>query len=141
MAARPFFIQSKDRLILCGLALFGLITAICPTVRSFYHFEINYVDGWNVYNALKAAQHVPLYGAKYAWTTVNYPALSFYVIAYISRFTHSYLLTGRLLSLLSLGVSCVLIGLIIRRLTADLAAAFFGGFFCLTLFCTGPPAL
>ncbi len=136
VAARPFSIQRKDRLALCGVALFGLITAICPTVRAFYHFEINYVDGWNVYNALKVAQHVPLYGAKYAWTTVNYPALSFYVIAYISRFTHNYLLTGRLLSLLSLGISCVLIGLIIRRLTADLAAAFFGGFFCLTLFCT-----
>ena len=134
--ARSFSIQSKDRLVLFGLSLFALITAICPTVRAFYHFEINYVDGWNVYNALKVAQHVPLYGAKYAWTTVNYPALSFYLIAYISRFTHDYLLTGRLLSLLSLGISCVLIGLIIRRLTADLAAAFFGGFFCLALFCT-----
>jgi hypothetical protein len=40
-----------------------------------------------------------------------------------------------LLSLFSLGISCILIGLIIRKLTADFAAAFFGGFFCLALFC------
>jgi hypothetical protein len=135
-AARPFSIDRKDWLALSALALFGLISAICPTVRAFYHFEINYVDGWNVYNAQKVSQHVSLYGAKYAWTTVNYPALSFYVVAYLSRFTHDYLLTGRLLSLFSLGISCVLIGLIIRKLTRDFAAAFFGGFFCLTLFCT-----
>src|ERR1700733_293432 len=100
-AARPFSIDRKDWLALSALALFGLISAICPTVRAFYHFEINYVDGWNVYNAQKVSQHVSLYGAKYAWTTVNYPALSFYVVAYLSRFTHDYLLTGRLLSLFS----------------------------------------
>ena len=125
----------RDWLALWGLALFALITSICPIVRAFYHFEINYVDGWNVYNALRIVQHVPLYGAKYAWTTVNYPALSFYVNAYLTRYTHSYLLTGRLISLLSLALSCLLIGLIIRKLTGNLAAAFFGGFFCLALFC------
>jgi hypothetical protein len=135
-AARSYSIPRKDWLVLCNLALFGLITAVCPTVRAFYHFEINYVDGWNVYNALKVAEHIPLYGAKYAWTTVNYPALSFYIVAYLSRFTHGYLLAGRLLSLFSLGISCVLIGLIIRKLTSDFGAAFFGGFFCVTLFCT-----
>jgi hypothetical protein len=126
----------RDWLALWGLALFALITSICPIVRAFYHFEINYVDGWNVYNALRIVQHVPLYGAKYAWTTVNYPALSFYVNAYLTRFTHSYLLTGRLISLFSLALSSVLIGSIIRKLTGSHAAAFFGGFFCLALFCT-----
>jgi hypothetical protein len=89
--ARSFSIHSKDRTLLGGLALFGLITAICPSVRAFYHFEINYVDGWNVYNALKVAQHVPLYGAKYGWTTINYLALSFYVVACVSRLTHEVL--------------------------------------------------
>jgi hypothetical protein len=77
----------REELVLWISALFAVTTTVCPVVRSFYHFEINYVEGWNVYNALKVAQHVPLYGAKYAWTTVNYPALSFYVIAYISHIT------------------------------------------------------
>src|SRR5580704_6221507 len=78
----------RDWLVLSACALFALITAICPVVRAFYHFEINYVEGWDVYNVLKLVHHVPLYGARYAWTTVNYPVLSYYVIAYISRFTH-----------------------------------------------------
>jgi hypothetical protein len=126
----------RDWLALWAFALFALITAICPVARAFYHFEINYVEGWDVYNVLRVVQHVPLYGARYAWTTVNYPVLSYYVIAYLSRFTRDYLLSGRLLSLFSLALSCVLIGLIIRKLTGDFAAAFFGGFFCLALFCT-----
>src|SRR5580704_10899331 len=138
-AARSYSIPRKDWLVLCNLALFGLITAVCPTVRAFYHFEINYVDGWNVYNALKVAEHIPLYGAKYAWTTVNYPAHSFYIVAYLSRFTHGYLLAGRLLSLFSLGISCVLIGLIIRKLTSDFGEVFFlSG---LLLYVAAPPTL
>jgi hypothetical protein len=125
-----------DWLVLGGIALFGAVTFICPMVRAFYHFQINYVEGWDVYNALKVTQHIPLYGEKYGWTTVNYPALSFYVSAYLSHFTHSYLLTMRLLSLISLCVSCFLVGLIVRKLTGELSAAFFAGFFCLALFCT-----
>jgi hypothetical protein len=42
---------------------------------------MNYLDGWNVYNALNVTQHLPPYGAKYARTTVNYLALSSFVIA------------------------------------------------------------
>jgi hypothetical protein len=134
-AIRPHSAKIQDWLVLWACALFALITAICPVVRAFYHFEINYVEGWDVYNVLKVVHHAPLYSARYAWTTVNYPVLSYYVVAYISRFTHDYLLAGRLLSLVSLAVSCVLIGLIIQKLTDDLAASFFGGFFCLALFC------
>jgi hypothetical protein len=134
-AIRPHSAKIQDWLVLWACALFALITAICPVVRAFYHFEINYVEGWDVYNVLKVVHHAPLYSARYAWTTVNYPILSYYVVAYISRFTHDYLLAGRLLSLVSLAVSCVLIGLIIQKLTDDLAASFFGGFFCLALFC------
>ncbi len=136
LAVRLHRAEKGDWLILGFVALFALITFIYPIARSLYRFEIAYNECWNVYNALKGVQHIPLYGAKYAWTIVNCPALSFYVIAYLSRFTHDYLLTGRLLSLFSLALSCIFVGLIIRRMTRNIAAAFFGGFFCLALYCT-----
>jgi hypothetical protein len=110
-----------------------------PDRPRLYHYEVNYNEGWNVYNAQNVARHVPLYPRQYGWTTVNYPALSFHVVAYLSRFTHSYLLTGRLLSLVSLLASCAFVGLVIKNRTRDTAAAFFGAFFCLALFCMEAP--
>jgi len=127
--------RNKNSIILGTVAIFAIVTLIYPVVRSFYRFEISYNEGWNIYNALKVIDHIPLYNAKYSWTTTNYPALSFYVLAYLSRITHNYLLTGRLLSLLSLAISCGLIGLIIHKLTRNFAASFFGAFFCLAFFC------
>jgi len=123
-------------LVLGGIALFSLMTFICPIARSFYRVEIIYNEGWTLCNTLKVVHHVPLYAAKYSWTAVDYPALSFYVYAYLSRFIHNYLLMGRLVSIISLAISCVLIALIVRKLTGNLAPAFFAGFFCLGLFCT-----
>ena len=127
---------ARERLALGLVISLALVAAIHPVVRAFYRFEVNYNEGWNIYNSVAVAHHVPLYGTKYGWTTVNYPLLWFYVVAYFSGFTRDYLLAGRLLSLLSMGASCVLVGLIIKRLTGGLAAALFGGFFCLALFCT-----
>lgn len=135
MPASRASLGTGDWLVLGGIALFGVVTLICPIVRAFYRAQINYVEGWDVYNVLKVVQHVPLYGAKYGWTTVNYPALSFYLVAYLSNFTHDYLLTMRLLSLISLCASCILAGLIVRKLTGEFAPALFAGVFCLGLFC------
>lgn len=125
----------EDWLALVFVAAFAAIAAWYPTVRAFYHFEVNYNEGWNLYNAVAVAHHVPLYGTKFGWTTVNYPILSFYVVSYLSRFTHDYLLTGRLLSLLSTFLSCVLVGFIVRKITGTISSALFGALFCLALFC------
>ena len=105
-------------------------------VRAFYRFEFNYNEGWNVYNTQAAMQHLPLYYPKYGWTTVNYPFLSFYIVGYVSRLFGDYLLTGRLLSLLALLVSCVLVGLIVKKLTGGWGPSVFAGAFCLGLFCS-----
>ncbi len=77
-----------------------------------------------------------LYSAKYGWTTVDYPFLSFYIVGYASHFIGDYLLTGRLLSLVALLVSCVLVGLIVKKLTGGWGPAVFAGVFCLGLFCS-----
>ena len=115
---------------------FSLLTLCYPAARAFYRFESNYNEGWNVYNALAAMQHAPLYSAKCGWTTVNYPLLSFYFVGYVSHLTGDYLLTGRLISLVALLVSCVLVGLNVKKLTGGWKPALFAGAFCLGLFCS-----
>ena len=119
---------------------FSLVTFHYPIVRAFYRFQIKYNEGWNVYNTQTAMQHLPLYYPKCGWTTVNYPILSFYLPGYVSHFIGDYLLTGRLLSLVALLVSCVLVGLIVKKLTGGWGPAVFGGAFCLALFCTRMPS-
>ena len=121
---------------LAVLCAFSLGTLVYPMVRAFYRFPINYNEGWNVYTTQVAMQHLPLYYPKYGWTTVNYPFLSFYLVGYVSRFIGGYLLTGRLLSLVALLVSCVLVGLIVKKLTDAWGPAIFAGAFCLGLFCS-----
>jgi len=122
---------------LAVLCAFSLATLYFPLVRAFYRFEFNYNEGWNVYNTQAAMQHLPLYYPKYGWTTVNYPFLSFYLVGYVSRFIGDYLLAGRLLSLVALLVSCLLVGLIVKKLTGGWGPAVFAGAFCLGLLCSG----
>jgi len=121
------------------LLAFSLATFFLPTVRAFYRLEINYNEGWNVYNTQAAMEHRPLYPLKYGWTTVNYPFLSFYLVGYASRFIGDYLLTGRLISLVAFLLSCILVGLIIKKLTGGWGPAVFGGAFCVGLFCSRFP--
>ncbi len=117
------------------VGLGALLSAIYPVVRMFYNIPINYNEGWNVYTASEVTRHIPLYTPQYSWTTVNYPALSFYVVSWLHRLGFGYLLTGRVLSLVSLLASCVLVGLVVWRLSGDYRSATFASFFCLAVFC------
>jgi hypothetical protein len=121
-----------------SLALLVLLTGallVYPVLRAFSGIEISYNEGWNVYNAVAAAHHLPLYGHKYGWTPVNYPALSFYVVAWLHQIGPSYLIAGRMLSLGSLAVSCLLVGLVVWQLGRDYRSALFSCLFCLAVFC------
>ena len=121
------------------LLAFSLATLAYPAARAFYRLEVNYNEGWNVYNTQAAMQHRLLYPAKYGWTMVNYPFLSFYLVGYAAHFIGDYLLAGRLISLLAFLVSCVLVGLITKKLTGGWAPAVFASVFCLGLFCARTP--
>ncbi len=116
-------------------ALLAGALLVYPVLRAFSMLEVGYNEGWNVYNAGVAAQHLPLYGQTYGWTTVNYPALWFYVLAGLQRIGFSYLAAGRMLSLVSLPVSCLLVGLVVWRLSRDYRAALFSSLFCSLVFC------
>lgn len=115
---------------------FALATAIFPVARAFSRTEVEYNEGWNVYNASLVANHQLLYPLHYRWTSVNYPMLSFVLLAQLHRLTHDYLYTARVVSLLSLLFSSVLVSAIVLRLTRLWSASAIAGGFCLALFCT-----
>ncbi len=108
---------------------------VYPVLRAFSMLEVGYNEGWNVYNAVAAAHHLPLYGQKYGWTTVNYAALWFYVVAWLHQTGLSYLAAGRMLALVSHPVSCLLVGAVVWRLNRDYRSALFSSLFCSAVFC------
>ena len=117
----------------CGLVT--LFAAILPFVRSGFRTEIGYNEGWNVYNAATLAAGHPLYPAGFGWTVVNYPLLSFAVIAKLSKLTHSFLYAGRALSLASLLGCSILVAAVVRSFGVSKRAAALASLFCLAVFC------
>jgi hypothetical protein len=111
------------------------LAAVYPVVRAFYRVEISYNEGWNVYNASALAHHQLLFPRAYGWTTVNYPMLSFAIVAGLHRFTHNYLFTARALSLLGTLACAVTAGCIVRRLTSSRRAGWIAGAYCIAIFC------
>ncbi len=99
------------------------------------HAEVSYNEGWNIYAAQRVAQHQSIYPATYQWTTVNYPMLSFALMASLHRFTHEYLFTGRIVSLLSLLACGFLVATCVRLLGGSLNSAILAGLFCVAVFC------
>ncbi len=125
-----------ELLATAGCVAIALYTAIFPVYRAFFLVEVSYNEGWNVYNAWMVAHHLPLYGSPAGWTTVNYPALSFYLIAQLNRLTHDFLFTGRALSILGLAVTSVCVGFIVRRITGSVLPALLAASYCIALFCS-----
>jgi hypothetical protein len=79
----------------------GLIHAI-SVVGFQIPFDPN--EGWNAYFAQLAARTGSPYPPAGGLLVNNYPPLSFYLIGEISRLTGDAIITGRLISLLALGV-------------------------------------
>jgi hypothetical protein len=126
-------LSSLFLLAFCAANLFWM--AAYPFSRAFLLTQINYNEGWNVYNAQKVAEHQPLYPSAYGWTSVNYPALSFHLVAALGRFTSDYLFTARILSLACLCLCGVLAGLIVWHTTRSELAAWLTGMFLVAMFC------
>lgn len=116
------------------VALAGLML-IFPLVRTFLRVEITYNEGWNVYNASALTHHQVLYPAAYGWMTVNYPMLSFAIVAWLHRLTHDYLFTARALSLVATLGCGVLAGQIVRRVTDSVRAGWMAGALTVVIFC------
>lgn len=113
---------------------FASLIAFFPIARAFFRVELNYNEGWNIYNTITVVNHHPLYPERYGWTTVNYPMLWFAMLAQLHRVTREYLFTARALSFVGLAGTCVLTGAIVRALGVSRRVALLTGFYCLALF-------
>ncbi len=134
-----------------------LLAAITPMGRVLRQTELSYNEGWNVATAMRLSAgaatntrlplttgvsplageccQTQLYPAAWAWTTVNYPVLSFVLLAALHRITGEYLVTGRIVSLASLLACAVLLALISRALGATRRAMLLTGLFCAATLC------
>jgi hypothetical protein len=136
----PDWISSKTlkpaSFLLLALCLVILVwTAVVPVTDAFRMRELTLNEGWNVGNAQKVTEHLPLYPGTPDWTPVNYPALSFHLSAALDKLTGDYLFTERILSLASLCLSGVLVGLIVFQTGLSRYAAWLSGLFLVALFC------
>jgi hypothetical protein len=110
-------------------------TAVVPVTDAFRMRELTLNEGWNVANSQKVTEHLPLYPGTPDWTPVNYPALSFHLSAALEKLTGDYLFTARMLSLASLCLSGLLVGLIVFQTGRSRYAAWLSGLFLVAIFC------
>lgn len=102
-------------------------------IRMGYSFQIDYNEGWNVYHGIDAISGHALYADNQTMTPINYPPISLFVAGSLGQILHNPLLAGRLISLVSMFVTCLACGGIVRGLGGGLLDACFGGFFYLGL--------
>jgi len=106
-----------------------LICALLLPIRNFisagFTFEINYNEGWNVYNAERLIHGELIYDNNYSRVN-NYPIGSFLIIAGVDFLFRDLLSSGRLVSLLSFAAIGVLAALAVRRVGGARSDAVFG---------------
>ncbi len=125
---------------LLAAALVAAYTAFVPVMRSGMQLEVGYNEGWNLYNARAVLLHQPLYAERFGWHTVNYPALSFYISAWLSHLTGDLLHTGRALSIVGLVCSAVLLAAMVRHLAGSRYAAVFTALLTISVLCASAPS-
>lgn len=109
-------------LVLCG----AIALSVIPILSSGFIFEKNYGEGWNAYHALRAASGEALYSGDMRHP-VNYPFLSFYLIAWLKPLFGDVLIIGRILSLIALTVIAGGSAVIVRQLGGRPIDALFAG--------------
>jgi len=97
-----------------------------PVKRIFANVEVNYNEGWNAYRANMVAKGIRLYGEppQGFGTATAYPPISFHLISWLGS-TNTFVVAGRLVSLLSLIAAGLFIGLIVRKAGGSKVAAIF----------------
>jgi len=85
----------------------------------------NYNEGWNAYHALDVANGEFLYANDF--TPLNYPPLSFVLVAALGLIVPDYLLIGRVAAVLSLLVIAAALGSVVFRMTGSRAGGLVTG--------------
>lgn len=102
--------------------------------RMGYSFQLDYNEGWNVYQSLSAIAGKPLYSDYDTLVPVIYPPISFFIVGYTGKILHDPLLAGRAISLISLIIISLEVGIIVRLLGGDVFSSIFSIIYCLGIF-------
>jgi hypothetical protein len=105
--------------------MLGLISVALPIATIGFDIEKIYNEGWNAYHAARVAAGEPLYTGDPA-RLVNYPFLSFYLVASLKPIFGDVLMIGRGLNLGAFVMTAILSSLIIRRLGGRAIDMLFG---------------
>lgn len=112
--------------VICLMIFTMLVLFQFPVKRIFANVEVNYNEGWNAYRAEMVAKGIRLYGEppQGLGTATAYPPISFHLISRLGS-TNTYVVAGRLVSLISLIATGVLIAFIVRKAGGSRLAAIF----------------
>lgn len=98
-----------------AILVLALISVALPVATIGIGIEKSYNEGWNAYHAAEVAAGEPLYTGDPA-RLVNYPFLSFYLIAGLKPIFGNVLLIGRTLNTIAFAMTAVLSAFIVRAL-------------------------
>lgn len=127
-AERPY------RLTVRALAGLAALLLAYPVLRLFFDFEIDNTEGWNAFLQLRAAAGLPLYDTGSPYFFNNYPPLSFYLAAGLSRLVGDVNLAGRMLSLGAVVALALAVRSIVRSAGGSRLDALFGAVTCVLFF-------
>ena len=120
----------QDRLtaaLIWALAVLAALFLVWPVWRAFLPLEIWGNEGWNAYHADTVLRGGMLYPPPGGLVANNYPPLSFYIVAALSRLLGDALYVGRALSILAtLGIG-VAAAMVVRRFGGSRAASLIAG--------------
>jgi len=124
----------KPSLSISEAALAVLLLAVLPLfVRNLLAIPViaplDPNEGWNAAHTLAVMAGQALYPPSQSLMTNNYPPLSFYLMAALTRHGHDVIVMGRWLSMLSFVATSASIGLALRLMRCHWTAAAFGGLF------------
>lgn len=105
--------------------MLGLISVAVPIATIGFDTERIYNEGWNAYHAARVAAGEPLYTGDPA-RLVNYPFLSFYLVAALKPIFGDVLMIGRGLNVVAFVMTAILSSQIIRRLGGGAIDMLFG---------------
>ena len=108
----------------CILAC-AVLLPIGNLISAGFTFDINYNEGWNVYNTARLIRGEVIYDDNY-WRINNYPIGSFLIVAGASLLFQNLLLSGRLVALVSFAAIGIFGALATRRFGGAGPNAVFG---------------
>lgn len=121
---------------LLTVAVIGLMVLIWaallwfPVLRITGDAQVNYNEGWNAYKQSAVANGLPLYGnpPDVLSGATTYPPVSFHLIGWLGL-NSLYVTAGRWVSLCSLILTGMFVGLIVNRYAASLSISLFSSLF------------